>query len=200
MCRRPGRAAAIHACLVALLVSTFVSACAAPPNREIADAQEALSTARTAGAERHAPDAYSAAADAYRLANEAVMAGDYRLALNHALESRERAEAAARESADAQARARADVQRSMIDVTMMLAQAAAGIEEAERASVPRKTIRAAQQALAAVNDDVQKAGAAMNSEDYAGAEPLLIGVKSRLQDILTQLDEALAAQSRKPSR
>lgn len=200
MCRRPGRAAALHACLVALLVSTVVSACAAPPNRELADAQEALSTARTAGAERHAPDAYGAAADAYRLANEAVMAGDYRLALNHALESRQRAESAARESADVQARARADVQRSLIDVATLLAQAAADIDDAEDVSVPRRTIRSAQESLAALNDDVQKAGAAMGAEDYAGAEPLLLDVKSRLEEILTQLADAVAAQSPKQPR
>ena len=200
MCRRLERAAAFHAWLVALLVSTLLPACAAPPNREIADAQNALAAARAAGAERHAPDAYGAAADAYRLANEAVMAGDYRLALNHALESRQRAEDAARESDDAQDRARADVQRSMVDVATSLALAGARIVDADRAGAPRQTIRALQEAVAEVNDDVQKAGAAMNAEDYAGAEPLLVSVKSRLDDVLRRLDEAIAAQSKKRGR
>jgi hypothetical protein len=200
MCRHLGRAAAIHACLVVLLVSVLASGCAAPPNKELADAQDALTTARAAGAERYAPDAYRDASDAYRLANDAVLAGDYRLALNHALESRERAEAAARESADVQARARADVQRSMIEVATLLAQAGSRIEDAERAGVPRRTIRAAQEAVAAVNDDVQEAGAAMHAEDYAGAEPLLAGVKSALEGVLAPLDEALAAQPQKQER
>jgi len=72
----------------------LVTACAAPPNREIADAQQALAAAKAAGAERYASDTYRAATEAYRLANEAVGTGDYRLALNRALESRAHAQTA----------------------------------------------------------------------------------------------------------
>jgi hypothetical protein len=192
-CRQWRRLAAAGACLAALVVS----ACGAPPNKEIADAEEALRSARAAGAERYAPDAYAAAMEAYRLANEAVTAADYRLALNHALESRERAQSAGREAADLHTRARDEVHRSMADVATLLARAAAQIDEAERVGLPRQVIRAAHEAVAQVNDDVQEAGAAVRAENYAEAEPVLIDVTARLTGVVTSLEEALAAQSRK---
>src|SRR5688572_5406 len=89
-------ATAAAGCLAMLLVT----ACAAPPNREIADAQQALAAAKAAGAERYASDTYRAATEAYRLANEAVGTGDYRLALNRALESRDHAQRASRTAED----------------------------------------------------------------------------------------------------
>jgi len=54
-------------------------------------AQGALDAARAAGAERYATAEYQAAATALKNAQDAVAQRDYRLALNHALDSRERA-------------------------------------------------------------------------------------------------------------
>jgi hypothetical protein len=186
--------------LAAWLTALVVSACSTPPNKEVADANTALSAARNAGAERYAPEPYAAAAEAYRLANEAVLAGDYRLALNHALDSRERAQNAARAAAAVQLRARDTVEGLMVDVATLLASAGARIEEAERAGAARSAVRAAREAVALVNDDVQKAGAAMAADDYAGAEPLLMGVKAQISAVLASLDQSMPAQSRKPAR
>jgi hypothetical protein len=181
-----------------LLAASLLPACAAPPNREIADAQAALAVARTAGAERYAAKSYEAAAHAYKLANEAVMAGDYRLALNRAIESREQAQNAARESADLHARARDEVQRAMTDVATLQAEAAARAEAAERAGTSRRVVREAHQVMAEVNGDVQEAGAAIAAQDYAGAQPLLEAVKGRLQKVIASLDAARASQTKKP--
>jgi hypothetical protein len=186
--------------LAAWLTAVLVTACATPPNKEVADAQTALAAAREAGADRYAPEAYAAAAEAYRLANEAVLADDYRLALNHALDSRERAEGAAREAAAVQQRARDSVERLMLDVATLLARAGSGIEEAERAGAARRAIRDAREAVSLVNDDVQEAGTAMQADDYAAAEPLLAGVKARLSEVMASLEQALPSQSRKPVR
>jgi hypothetical protein len=54
--------------------------------------------------------------------------------------------------------------------------------------------------VAHVNYDVQKAGAAMAADDYAGAEPLLMGVKAQISAVLASLDQSMPAQSRKPAR
>ena len=174
-----------------------MSACAAPPNKEIADAQQALDAARAAGAERYAPKEFASAADAYKQANQAVLAGDYRLALNRALESRDHALTATRESADIQERVRDEVQRALADVATLLAQAGSRIEAAERARVQTRAIREARQAVAQVNGDVQKASASIKAEDYASAQPVLARVKGRLEAAIASLEKAMPAQSQR---
>jgi hypothetical protein len=192
MCRSSQGAAALVWSL-----AFVVLACAAPPNKEIGDAQQALNAARAAGAERFAPKPYEAAAEAYRLANQAVLAGDYRLALNRALESREHAQTAKRESSDIQNRVRDDVQRALADVATLLASAGSRIEDAERAHLPARVIREARQAVAQVNGDVQEASASIKAQDYASAQPLLARVKPHLEKAIASIDAAMPAQSRR---
>src|SRR2546430_13034827 len=56
-------------------------------------------------------DLFSAATEALKNAHAAVEARDYRLALNYALDARDRAQAAARDAADRKATARSDADR-----------------------------------------------------------------------------------------
>jgi hypothetical protein len=173
---------------LSILLLLITSACAAPPNREIVDAENALKAARAAGAERYATtDAYKQAAEAYRLANEAVTAGDYRLALSKALESREHSQTAEREAADVHARARDEVLQTMTEVLGLLARAGTELESAERRRVPRPVLRNARDTLAAIDADVQEASAAIKQQDFAGAKTTLIGVKARLDKTLASL-------------
>jgi hypothetical protein len=79
-----------------LVIGLLAVSCAAPPNKEIDQARNAIAAARDAGAERFAPTEIAAADRELTLASEAVTARDYRLALNHALESLEQAELDAR--------------------------------------------------------------------------------------------------------
>ena len=179
-----------------LVVGTLlVAACAEPPNKEIGQAQGAIDTARAAGADRYAPDEYKAATEALAQAGDAVNVRDYRLALNHAIESRDHAQNAAREAAEARARIRGDVERSMAEVAALLAQANTKVAAAEQARVPRRSLREVQQSLARVNADVQKAGAAMQANDYMGAQPTLAGIKPRLEAIIASLEKLTTSQS-----
>jgi hypothetical protein len=182
--------------LVTLLV---LPACAEPPNKEINQAQGALDTARAAGAEQYATTEYRAAADALAAANDAVTQGDYRLALNNALDSRDRAQNAARQAAETRARVRGEVERAMAEVAAQLAQANSRVTAAGKSRIPRRTLREAQQLLAGVNDDVQKAGAAMKAENYASAQPVLASVKERLGRVMYLLDQASTSQSSRRS-
>ena len=183
-----------------IVAALHLSACAEPPNKEIDQAQGAIDAARAAGAEQYAPEEYSAATTALKQANDAVVQGDYRLALTHALESRERAQDAAREGADTRARIRGEVERGMAEVAAVLAQANARVTAAGRTRVPPRTLRAAQQALASVNADVQKAGAAMKAGDYMGAQPILQGLKERIEQVIATLDRPAGAQSTRRRR
>jgi hypothetical protein len=170
-----------------ILVLLVAVACAAPPNRELGDAETALKAAKAAGAERYAPESYKQAADAYRLANEAVTAGDYRLALNRALESREHSQTAARAATDVHARARDEVLQLTFDVATLRATAGTQLDSAERRRVPRAILRNVRDTLAAVDVDVQKASAAFQKQDIAGAKATLTGVKARLDKALGAL-------------
>ncbi len=183
-----------------LLAIVFIAGCGTPPHKEMDQAQGAIDAARAAGADRYAAEEYTAATTSLKLANDAVAQRDYRLALNHALESREHAQNAAREAADARARVRGEVERSMAEIAALLAQANARVAAAEAGRVPRPALADARRALAQVNDAVQKAGAAMQADDYLAAQPALIGVKERIEEVIAALDAAAPPQSSRRRR
>src|SRR5207237_8293242 len=93
-------------CSIVIIVSMMAAACGDPPEKEMQQAQGAIDAARAVGADEYAHGEFVAAEDALKHAHAAVDERDYRLALNHALDSRERAQNAAREAADRKAVAR----------------------------------------------------------------------------------------------
>ena len=183
-----------RACFAACLLAALAAACTSPPQREIDQAQGAIDAARAAGAERYAATEFTAANTALKSANDAVEQGDYRLALNHAIDSREQAQNAARVAADTRVKLRGDVERSMAEVNALGTQVRAWIASPASARTPR-TRRAAQQVVTQTTADVQKAGSLMQSEDYAGAQKVLDASKERLQKVLPAVPNAAAAQS-----
>ena len=107
----------------ALAATLAGSACGNPPQREMQQAQEAIDAARGSDADRYAHDEFVAAQEALTRARDAVEQRDYRLALNHALDSRERAQNASSEAATGKATARAEANRALSDVTTALGEA-----------------------------------------------------------------------------
>jgi HAMP domain-containing protein len=181
---------AVLACLLLVLAT----ACTSPPNKEMDQAQGAIDAARAAGADRYAPAEYAAATSALKNASDAVAQGDYRLALNHAIDSREQAQNAARVAADTRAKVRGDAERSLAEVNALMTQVNAWIASPAAARTPR-TRRTAQQVVTTSTAVVQKAGSAMQAEDYAGAQKLLTETKERLQEALPATPNPVAAQS-----
>jgi len=178
-----------------VLALVLLTACGAPPHKEIDQAQGAIDAARAAGADRLAMEEFNAATTSLKLANDAVGQRDYRLALNHALESREHAQNAARLAAETHGRLRGDVERSMAEVTALIAQANGRLATAERNRIARRIVTDARQSLATANSDVQKAGAAVQAQDYASAQALLLGANRRISQVITRLDNALRGQN-----
>ena len=174
----PRRRALASACLVAALAA---AGCAEPPNKEIDQAQGAIDAAKAAGAEKYATTEYSAAETALKNANDAVAAGDYRLALNAALESREHGQNAARDTADTKARVRVEVERSMAEIATLMAQANTRRAAAQRARVPARVLAQSARDIDAASAAVQKAGEAIAGDDYLAALAALKGVKERLE-------------------
>jgi HAMP domain-containing protein len=157
-------------------------------------AQGAIDAARAAGADRYAPTEFTAATTALKNASDAVAQGDYRLALNHAIDSREQAQNAARVAADTRAKVRGDVERSIAEVNALIAQVNAWIASPAATRTPR-TRRTAQQVVTASTAEVQKAGSAMQADDYAGAQKLMTATKERLQKVLPAAPNTADAQS-----
>ena len=147
-----------------ILAAVLVSACGGdPPNKEMDQAQGAIDAARAAGADKYATTEYTAATDALKRAQDAVAQRDYRQALNEALDSREHAQNAARAAADTKAQLRGEVERDMAQIAALIAEANTRLAAATRARVPRRVLDGPRAELAAVDESVQKAGAAMRT-------------------------------------
>jgi hypothetical protein len=181
--------------LLSIAVPILVAACAEPPTAEMDRAQGAIDAARAAGAEQYAAAEHAAATSALAGAHEAVAAGDYRLALNHALESHELAQNAARAAGDTKGRVRAEVERAVTDLTALVADGQTRIAAAGRAGVPRQVLAPATEALAAARNSLQKAGEAVAAGDYLAANAALDGAKERAGQALAALDAASRSQS-----
>jgi len=179
-----------------ILAAVLVTACGDPPNKEMDQAQGAIDAARAAGADRYASTEYTAATEALKRAQDAVAQRDYRQALNEALDSREHAQNAAREAADTKAQLRGEVERDMAQIAALIAEANSRFAAATRTRVPRRVLDAQRKELAAVDQSVQKAGAAMRADDYLAARTALQGVKERI----TQAMQTLATPTVQSSR
>ena len=183
-----------------LLAACLVTSCGGdPPNKEMDQAQGAIDAARAAGADRYATTEYTAATDALKRAQDAVGQRDYRQALQEALDSREHAQNAAREAADSKAQLRAEVERDMAQIAALIAEANTRLAAASRSRIPRRTLDGSRKTLAAVDDSVQKAGAAMKADDYLSAKADLQGVREQITQATTAL-EGPGAQSSRRSR
>ena len=167
---------------VVLLLPLAAVACGEPPEREYHQAQGAIEAARAAGAEAYAPEELAAAQQALKRYDEAVAERDYRQALNHALDSRERASAAAKKAAADKATRRGAIERMIVVLAA----------EAERGRVAANTARGGQEAearsLRLVIADTEKAlqdsRAAMERDDLLRAHALLEGLEVRLAQAL----------------
>ena len=172
----------------------FLSGCADPPNKEMDMAQGALDAARAAGAEQYATVEYTAATTALENAHDAVAAGDYRLALNNALTSHERAQNAARETANSKATKRAAAERTITELDTFLDQADARLATAQRARVPQRLLAGPVKEIATIRADVQEAREVVEAGDYLAAEKALEGMRPKIDAVLTEIGNAATPQ------
>jgi hypothetical protein len=183
------------------LLIAMAAACAEPPSKEIGEAGGAIAAARAAGAEQYAATEFAAATAALSQANEAVAARDYRLALNHALESREQGAAAARTAAETRARMRGDTERALAHASLLLSQAKERLAAASAGRGPRRPRLAdVSRALAVLEGDLQRVGTAIKAEDYAAAQSVLDGLETRLTTVMAPLDAPPPSQSSRRRR
>jgi hypothetical protein len=175
---------------LALITAILSASCAEPPNKEMNQAQGAIDAARAAGADKFAAAEFSAAQDALKKSEEAVAAGDYRQALSHALDSRERAQNAAKLAVDGRADARGHAERAIAEVATLLSRAHAQLKDADVARLNARTLQRPRSTVASTEAMLQEARAALKTEDYAAVTRALNNAAAQLQAALTELDAA----------
>jgi hypothetical protein len=171
-------------CSITLVIVTswLMAGCGDPPNKEIQQAQQAIDSARAVGADRYAADEFTAAEDALKHAQAAVVARDYRQALNDALDSRDRAQTAARPATDKKETARANVDQALHTTALAIIDARGTLRLAEAARRPRALTLALRREIADAETRVQEARTAFDQGDYLGAGDVLQKTQARLND------------------
>ena len=178
---------------LALWAALINAACGTPPDKEIQQAQTAIDAARTAGADRFAVEEFGAAQDLLTRAKDAITQRDYRLALNHALDARERAQNAARDATGRMAAAKRDAEGALTDADTALAEAHAALKAAETARVARPALTQARDAIRDAETAVQEARTASGRGDYRGAIDVGTKAPATLRQISRDLQTAASA-------
>jgi hypothetical protein len=156
--------------LVLAVLATAAAGCGGePPDKEIQQAQGALDAARAVGADRYAAEEFTAAEDSLNRAHDAVAQRDYRLALNNALDSRERAQDAAKQAADGKAAARIAADHALSAAAGALTAARSALKAADAPHAPGRLLNAARHVIADGEQRLQEARAALDRGDYAAA-------------------------------
>jgi hypothetical protein len=160
-------------------------------------AQGSIDAARAAGADRFAIEQYGAAVKALQNAQDAVALRDYRLALNYALDARDRAQRAAKEAATEQAVQRSAAERRLGEVTASLDQAEQRLKAAEGARVPRPLLAAPRAAIAEAEASLQKAGTSIQESNYRVSQEQLAESAKKLQSAMAEIDTVMKGRSRR---
>jgi HAMP domain-containing protein len=185
---------------LALVILILSASCGEPPNKEINQAQGAIDAARAAGADRFAATEFAAATDALKRAEEAVAAGDYRLALNHAIDSRERAQSSAKMAVEGRADARGQAERAIAEVATLISRAQTQLKDPDIVRLNGRTLREPRATVAAAEKMLQEARSALAGENYAAVATALNGAAARLQAALTEIDAVASPLSSRRKR
>lgn len=154
-----------------LLSALWSFACGGdPPDKEIQQAQTAIDQARSAGADRYAVEEYNAAVEALKNAHTAVEQHDYRLALNDALDSKERADNSGKLAIEGKAAARSAADRAIASAGGLITAADTKLKAAIAARpTAARGLADARTAMDEAEKQLQDARSAMSGEDYHAA-------------------------------
>jgi hypothetical protein len=166
-----------------LLSALTLAACSEPPAKERHQAEGALAAARAADAAIYAPQELADAEAALQRYDAAVAQRDYRLALDHAIEARDRAFDAARLAGDRKADTRSQAERLLADLEALASAASARLAGTGRGGA-RVTGAAADRLRAAEQDAssaMQEARTLIDRQAYHDAIQRLAPIVERLQ-------------------
>jgi len=180
-----------------LLAALAANGCGDPPEKEMQQAQGAIDAARAAGADQYANDELSAAQAALKRAQDAVEQRDYRLALNNALDARDRAQSAASLAADGKAVARTEAERALGLTTSALNDAHVRLRAAEKTRVPPRVLAGPRRVIDDGDTSVQKARAEFARADYRAVVETLRETAPQLRSAAHDLETSSPAAARR---
>ena len=155
-----------------LILLALSGACAEPPTKERHQADGAVAAAKAADAATYAPASLQAAEEALKRYDEAVAQGDYRLALNYAIDARDRAFEAAKQASNDKAAARSQAERLATEFELLLKRA-----ETRVAGMGSRPAGASAERLRTIAKSgpglLQEARALLGKQDYRGTIKLL---------------------------
>lgn len=164
-----------------------------PPEKELQQADAAIAAAVTGGAERYAADELKAAREAVQRARDAVAARDYRLALNHALDARDRAQTAIAETSGAIATARNAADMAIGTAVAAVGGATAKLTTLEAARTPARTLTTPREAVSHAEARVQEARTAFEKGDFDAAAAAAKDATSEIERVSAEIDELMPA-------
>ena len=115
--------------------------------------------------------------------------------MSQAIDSRERAEAAAKEAADQKA-ARVDADHAVAGLIEALATTDAKLDAAEAAHIPIRALTLSRKAVSDAERRVQEARTAFEKADYSGAAAAARSALKQLGAQMQELDKLTAAATR----
>ena len=175
--------------LALLLVTLPLIGCGGqPPDKEIQQAEAEIAAAETAQAGAYARTELNAAKDALATAREAVGDRDYRLALNHALDSRERAQNATVQASAAIAAARSSADNAISTAVTTLNAATSKIKAADASHVSPRTLAGPRAGIADAEARLQEARTAWEKGDFAAATAAATAASERLSAMAEDFD------------
>ena len=163
----------------AVLLLAALSACAAPPDKELSTAQGAIDAARAAGAGEFAASELAAAEQMLHRARASVTERDYRAALAHALDAHLQAQAAAKAAADGRVTARLAADEALDAFARRIEEVEAHLAAPEAKRVPAPARTAAETAVRRALDALATARAAVERGELS-ALPAIEAVDAAL--------------------
>ncbi|HHM04648.1 MAG TPA: DUF4398 domain-containing protein [Gammaproteobacteria bacterium] len=139
------------------LFALLLAACASAPTQEMSDARQAVQAARSAGAQKHAPDAFQSAEALLSKAEKELSSRDYRASRKDAIAAKKEAINARNMAlAIAQAKAAADEARQLGTLSQEARDVLSAAEAAAAAGDADKAVRLANQARTQAEDDARR--------------------------------------------
>lgn len=186
----PRRSALALVCVVGTLAG-----CAAPPTKELSQAEGAIVAARAAGAATYAADELRAAEDTLARANTDVTARDFRAALGHALDASARAQVAATVAVEQRVKSRLAADQTLDDFASLIEKLDAALATSEAKRVPAPARRRAAAAVATALAALRAAREAVERDDL----PVLRAIPAQAAAVEAAL-AALVAPPPRPTR
>lgn len=149
-------------CLMGPLVG-----CAAPPTKELSQAEGAIAAARAAGAAAYATADLQAAEATLARAHAEVTERDFRAALGHALDASARAQVAATAAVEQRVKARLAADQTLDDFASLIEKLDAALATPEAKRVPAPARRSAAGAVATALAALREAREAVERDDLA---------------------------------